>query len=463
LLEPIIKNKKQLSELRAVKETLEFIEVQMPLYIEKIEFNLLDEYINNLEQEIESSNNDKENISGTLRQLEIEKEQLVAQKAALNVDSQILLLRKDIEAETEKRNNKSSQNSLYIKQVEELKLNTDIDECSFYENSKTLQDLHKKFTEELQSLLERKFTYNREVDTSRQKIDSLQSQINSLLNRKNRMSEDLVLARKRLVDILETTEEEIPFAGELIRVKSSEQQWEDSIERLLHGFSMQLLVPEKYSKLANQFIQANDMQARVVYHKVDKRVSTSLVRRTGNINDLMNKIEIKESDYKKWLENYLLERFNYYCTDDLDIFYDCPKAVTSNGLIRNVNRHEKDDRPGKWNKLKYRLGWDNKATILYLQQEKQKEEKEYSRLTAELQKLVPQIDATNRKIQTATQAIQIKVFDEINFKQHAEKITLLSRQVKELEESSDLYKTIVKQIEEVSEKILSSSKKEIPL
>jgi uncharacterized protein YPO0396 len=459
LLEPIIKNKKQLAELREVKETLEFIEGQMPFYIEKIEFTLLDEYIKHLEVEIERNKKDKETVSGELRQLEIEKEQLVAQKAALNVDNQILLLRKDIEAETEKRNKKSSLNSLYIKQAEELKLNTNIDERSFNENSKTLLDLQKKLTEEHQKLLEGKFSYNREIDTSREKIDSLQSKISSLLSRKNRMPEDLVSARKRLIDILETTEEEIPFAGELIRVKPGEQQWEDSIERLLHSFSMQLLVPEKYGKLANQFIHANDMQARVVYHKVDKRASASLVRRTSDINDLVNKIEIKESEYKKWLENYLLERFNYYCTDDLGIFYDCQKAITSNGLLRNVNRHEKDDRPGKWNKLKYRLGWDNKATILYLQQEKQNEEKEYSRLITELQKLIPQIDATDKKVQTVIQAIQVKVFDEINFKQHAEKITLLSRQVKELEESSDLYKTIVKQIEEVSEKILSAGKK----
>lgn len=456
LLEPIVKNKDLLTELRTKKETLEFIEGQMPLYIGMIEFGLLDEYISNLEREIEKAKTDKAVVSALIEQMETEKEQLVAQKALLNVDSQILLLKKDIDSETEKRNRKTSLNNVYCKQAEELKLNTDIDERSFTENFKNLLGLNKTLNDEYQNLSEKKFTYNNKVDNSREKINSLQAQITSLLSRKNRIPDDLIIARKRLVGILETTEEEIPFAGELIKVKSSEQQWEDSIEKLLHSFSMQLLIPEKYSKQANQFIFSNDMQARVIYHKVDKRQSTSLIRRTGDTNDLINKIEVKESDYKKWLENYLLERFNYYCTDNLDIFYDCQKAVTTNGLTRNVNRHEKDDRPGKWNKLKYRLGWDNRATVLYLQQEKQNEEKEYSRLSTERQKLLPQIDLLSKKTQTISLALQVKNFDEINFKQHAEKITLLTRQVRELEESSDLYKTIAKQIEEIKGKLVEA-------
>lgn len=453
LLEPIVKNKDLLTELRAQKENLEFIDGQIPLYISKIELNLLNDYIRNLELEIEKVKTDKTVVSVSLEQMEKEKEQLVAQKASLKIDNQILLLKKDIDTETEKRDRKASLNFAYCERVEVLKLNKTIDEYSFTENLKHLLDLTKILNEEYQNLLESKFSIKNKIDYTSERINSLQVQINSLLSRKNRIPDDLILARKRLVDILETTEEEIPFAGELIKVKSSELQWEDSIEKILHSFSMQLLIPEKYSKQANQFIFSNDMQARVIYHKVDKRQSITLIRRTSDINDLVNKIEVKESEYKKWLENYLLERFNYHCTDDLDIFYDCQKAITTNGLTRNVNRHEKDDRPGKWNKLKYRLGWDNKATILYLQQEKHNEEKEHSRLSIEKQKLLPQIDTLNKKLQTISLAIQIKNYDEINFKQHAESITLLTRQVKELEDSSDLYKTISKQIEEIKNKL----------
>ncbi|MFX4639394.1 hypothetical protein ABTA98_19455, partial [Acinetobacter baumannii] len=81
---------------------------------------------------------------------------------------------------------------------------------------------------------------NIEQESKEIKIENLQQQITSLLARKNRIPDDLINARKRLINILETTEEELPFVGELIKVKITEQLWEDSIEKLLHNFSMQL-------------------------------------------------------------------------------------------------------------------------------------------------------------------------------------------------------------------------------
>ncbi|NJO24746.1 MAG: hypothetical protein HC867_01605, partial [Bacteroidia bacterium] len=287
----------------------------------------------------------------------------------------------------------------------------------------------------------------------------MQQQIISLLARKNRIPVDLINARKRLIDILETTEDELPFVGELIKVKNTEQLWEDSIEKLLHNFSMQLLVPEKFSKAANQFIYNNDMQTKLVYQKVERRPSNSIVRWPADDDALVNKLELKESAHTKWLETTLLDRFNYHCTDDLDVFYGSPKAITSNGLIRNVNRHEKDDRPGRWNKSKYRLGWDNKATIQYLQQQKYEEEKLHTKLSDQIKELTPRITALQAKRQTISNLILIKNYDEINWAQHAEKINDLSKQVQDLKKSSDAYEVINNQLKEVEKQLKQAKEK----
>lgn len=459
LLEPIIKNKQYLSELRTRRELLEFIEVQMPYYMGKIELRLLDEYITNIETESERTRKEKNTVEVELKQLETQKEQLIAQKAALNVDNQIMLLKKDVETETGRRNSKSLLHKSHVQDIELVELSAPTDEISFNENYRKLQQLDKILKKEYEELLEKKFNYNREMDGLKQQINALQSQIDSLLTRKNRIPDDLISARRRLADILEINAEDIPFAGELIKVKANEQLWEDSIERLLHSFSMQILVPEKYSKIANQFIHDNDMRTKVVYHKIDKKFSTSLIRWPNDNNELVNKVEIKEHEYRKWLENYLLERYNYYCTNHLDTFYNCQKAVTSNGMLRNTNRHEKDDRPGRWTKANYRLGWDNKATILFFQQEKHKEQKEYDRLFAESQKLAPLIIDCQNKNQTTSRLLQVKLFDDINFKRHAERIVSLNKDIKDLEESSDAYRLIVEQIEEVNPKIAKTVKR----
>lgn len=459
LLEPVIQNKHKLDELRQKKEKLDFIEEQMPFYLGKIEYGLLEKEIERLELDIETAKKDKELISASVETLDKEKEQLITQRAALNIDSQISLLNKDIDGETEKRNRKTAENARYVQFCEQLKLDTEIDASVFRNNYNKILELNTSIPLEVEKLSEKKLRLKIEQESVGSKIENLQNQITSLLARKNRIPDDLINARKRLIDILETTEDEIPFAGELIKVKATEQLWEDSIEKLLHSFSMQLLVPERFSKAANQFIYSNDMQTKLVYHKIDRRPSNSIVRWPTDSDALVNKLELNESEYTKWLETALLDRFNYYCTDDLEVFYGSPKAVTSNGLMRNVNRHEKDDRPGRWNKSKYRLGWDNKATIQYLQQQKYSEEKLHAKLSDEIKDITPFVTALQVKGQVISNLIQIKNYDDINWTQHAEKINALSKQVQDLKKSSDAYELIVNQIKDVEKQLQAENEK----
>lgn len=459
LLTPVIKNKQTLTELRDKKERLDFVEEQMPFYLGKIEYGLLEKEVERLELDIEIAKKDKDTITESVGKLDKEKGQLIAQKAALNIDSQISLLNKDIDSETEKRNNKSAENARYIKFCSELNLDTDVDAPIFKNNYSKILELNKTLPAEAEKLAEQKLRLKIEQESVESKIENLQKQITSLLSRKNRIPDDLINARARLISILETTEDEIPFVGELIKVKSTEQKWEDSIEKLLHNFSMQLLVPEKFSKAANQFIFNNDMQTKIVYHKIERKPSNSLHRWPTGDDDMINKIELKDTVYQNWLETFLLDRFNYYCTDDLDVFYGSSKAITSNGLLRNVNRHEKDDRPGRWNKSKYRLGWDNKATVHYLQQEKYNQEKLHTELTNKIKELNPSIVALQTKIQSLSNLLQLKNFDDINWTQHAEKITTLNKQVQDLKKSSDAYETIVNQLKEVEKELHDENKK----
>ena len=450
LLGPVINNSERLTDLRKKKEELEFIEEQMPFYLGNIEHSLLEKCINHLEIEIELATKDKGVCVNQIVKLEIEKEQLIVQKANTNVDNQISLLKKDISSESEKRDIKKRYYSEYELFASRLNLNTNIDGTAFKENFERIASLNISLQRESDLLNEKKTRTKIEVEAKEHEITNIQSEITSLLNRKNRLPNELIAVRERLLDLLDAGEDELPFAGELIKVKEEQLGWEDSIEKVLHSFSMQLLVPENYAKQVNQFVYSNNLRTRLVYQKIERRPSFSLVRWPAEEDAMINKIELKSSGiYNEWMENHLLERYNYYCTDDLDIFYGSAKAMTSNGLIRNVARHEKDDRPGRWDKSKYRLGWDNRSTILYLQDEKNRLIKEREILQKSLEAIIPEAKAVTEKLQSVIILAGIKSFDEINWKQHAEKVVSLSLQVKELEKSSDVYNTIVSQLKKV--------------
>jgi uncharacterized protein YPO0396 len=169
---------------------------------------------------------------------------------------------------------------------------------------------------------------------------------------------------------------------------------------------------------------------------------------------LVNKLDIKDSGiYTKWLEHQLVEKFNYHCTDNLEVFHGSSKALTSNGLIRNVNRHEKDDRPNKWSKLKYTLGWDNKETIRLLQLEKQELERQHEQLSGKIRDIIPKLKSLEEKRPWLILIAEIKSFYDIRWQQHAEKIELIDRQIAELVNSSDKYQHIVKQLQVVEEEL----------
>lgn len=459
LLEPVIRQNTKLTEEKANKEKLDFIEQQMQPYLNKIEYGLLEKYIEKLELDTDLAKNEKQLVVSSIDRLNSDKEQLIAQKASLNIDAQISLLNSHVQTETEKLNSKKAANAVYIECCRQLQLDTSLTATVFRTNYDRVTVLNMSVPAEVNKLFEKQVRLKIEQESKEQRIKSLQQQITSLLSRKNRMPDDLVNARERLVHILDASEEEIPFIGELVKVKASEQFWEDAIEKLLHSFAMQLLVPEKFNKAANHFVYNNDMRTRLIYHKIERRLSGSIARWPVENDALINKIDIKETEYTKWLETALLERFNYFCTDDLDVFYGSQKATTSNGLTRNANRHEKDDRPGRWDKSKYRLGWDNRATIQYLQQQKLEEEKSYGKTSADIKDLVPTIAALQAKAATVSDVMKIKNYDDIDWGQHAQRIRELTAQVEELKKSSDAYQVIVKQIETVAKQLDAENKR----
>jgi uncharacterized protein YPO0396 len=458
LLSPIIRNNETLNSERRKKDGLDFIEAQMPFYLDKVENDLLTVDIHRLERETKNSQEEERLISDKLKELEKEKEQYITQKAALNIDSQISILNQTVDFESEKKKSKSDASQVYEKYCRQLGIDIPDDGTTFNFNYNRVEELSKSLPIERENLSEQRVHLKIEQDTANKNIDKIQGQITSLLERRNRIPEDLINARKRLTDILEMTEDELPFIGELIKVSSTEQKWEDAIERLLHNFSMQLLVPQEHIKAANHFIYNNDMQTKLVYQKIERK-SWQALRWNRNPDDLANKLEFKESNYKDWVEASLIERFNYHCTDDLDVFYGSQKAITSNGLIRNINRHEKDDRPGRWNKGKYRLGWDNRETIKYLQQEKKREEETYESIGIKIKQITSNIDMLNNRNSAVTSILQYKVFDEIDWQRHAEKIASLNSQIDKLKSSSNAYALIVEKIEQVEALIKSDNKK----
>ncbi|WP_323824548.1 hypothetical protein, partial [Pseudomonas aeruginosa] len=70
LLAPVIQNKQKLDDLRIKKQKLDFVEEQMPFFLGKIEYELLEKDVDRLVLDIEIAQKDKEFISTSVDTLD---------------------------------------------------------------------------------------------------------------------------------------------------------------------------------------------------------------------------------------------------------------------------------------------------------------------------------------------------------------------------------------------------------
>ena len=84
-----------------------------------------------------------------------------------------------------------------------------------------------------------------------QEIKLQKQEIESLQKRSNQLPSGILDIRNQLVRHLGIREEEIPFVGELLKVRSEDKEWEGALERLLHGFGISMLVPDRYYHLVS--------------------------------------------------------------------------------------------------------------------------------------------------------------------------------------------------------------------
>ncbi|SDD37934.1 ATP-binding protein [Niabella drilacis] len=185
----------------------------------------------------------------------------------------------------------------------------------------------------------------------------LEEELNILLHSKSNIPAHLVQVRKQLCAALKLDTAELPFAGELMQVKPEEQRWLPALEKLLHGFSLRLLVPDQYYKKVTRYLNQTNTGTRLVYYRVLDTFHT-----LAEDDTVFYKLDFHaEHPLSAWVEQQVAQQFSYTCLEDEKPLERYDKAITLNGLIKNRDRHEKDDRPGNNDAGRYVMGWNNEG------------------------------------------------------------------------------------------------------
>jgi uncharacterized protein YPO0396 len=186
--------------------------------------------------------------------------------------------------------------------------------------------------------------------------ETLEKDIEHLHQSRNNIPSHLVQLRKDMCATLKIDVGEILFAGELIQVKPEEQHWQPAIEKLLHSFALRLLVPDKYYKKVTSYVNNNNMRTRLVYYQI-KESALSLYPDEDTVYE---KLDFHPDHHlTEWVQQQIIQHFNYTCVEDEKHLQRYDMAITIEGLIKNRDRHEKDDRSGRNDESRYVMGWNN--------------------------------------------------------------------------------------------------------
>ena len=327
-------------------------------------------------------------------------------------------------------------------------------EAGFYETIRLSRQKLPTIDDELHKLQTERDTFKQEEGRLIATCRALQEEIGSLQQRKSRIpSEDLRL-RAELARTLDIAEDDMPFVGELLKVRESEKTWEGAIERLLRGYGRQLLVTEAHYRQVAGYVDGANLRGRLVYHRVSERRAPPT---TSGLDDnaLIFKLEIKPgSALHDWLKGDLIAHWDYVCCEQIEQFQRERRALSINGQVKSGGaRHEKDDRFALHDRTRYVLGWDNREKIAALKHELQAREHELQGVRSAIQANEQKSDEWKKRQQGLRDLLVFDSYGDLNWRADEQQIDLLQAQQRELEQSANHLQQLQQQLGELGGQI----------
>ena len=420
-------------------------------------YHLLDERLKELEEVLAFAVRQSEAVKQAIDVLREEERQTLNQLEQNKAGQRLQRLEKEKEALEAQVKEAVQALRKFTEWCERLKLTetNPAEEAAYLRIKKEADRADKKLTTEIRNNKEDLFeAQDRQKKADREKR-VLEHELNVLLKSKNNIPAHLIGLRRDLCAELKLDEDDIPFAGELIQVRMEETGWQPALEKLLNPLALRMLVPDKHYKRVNRYVNTTNLKGRLVYN----HVKDIALRQHADEGTVWHKIEFRpEHPLSAWVSQQIIQQYAYSCVENEKALERFEKAITIQGLIKNRDRHEKDDRPQRNDASRYVMGWNN---------EKKREALQWRR-----SQVVQEIEQAEECIQRASRRekhLQEQVFDVKNIRDHGDfksiNVAALQQaihhneeQSAKLKKSSDQLKSLTQQLEEIRTRLRQQEK-----
>lgn len=298
--------------------------------------------------------------------------------------------------------------------------------------------------------------------------DLIADELSSLEQRTSNLPAEQVEVRAQLCHELSLIPDDLPYAGELLDVYAQRAEWRGVAERVLRGFALSLLVPQRHYEAVAEWVNTRRLTirgrggqavgARLTYERVPDRRLPLQPPATGTLS-LADCIEIKDGPFRDYLSAELAKRADHRCATTLEEFRGQRKAVTREGQIRSGERHDKDDRRRVDDPRWWVLGWANERKLAALRAEA--DELEAGRASAAAE--VARITDTRDKIQSQLEALArldgYRTWQQVDFAEAESRAKAHNEERARLESGTTRLAEITKALQLNAEQVTSASKR----
>lgn len=295
----------------------------------------------------------------------------------------------------------------------------------------------------------------------RTEIEEEANQLQFLQQQPGNLPEWLGEIRRRMAEKLELSEDDLPFACELISVGDDQIEWQPAIETVLKRFALTMLVAEEHYRKVSNYVESErlvDSRGRgqkLVYVRItnkDIEKSQSNKLDPAHADSLTRKLRIQESHpLAGWLKSELGKRFDFRCCDNIEQFQRAPGLAITRGrhIKYGIRQHEKDDRAASVDSKRFVLGWDNADRLKELHSSLGDLRNREDKLLNDIIELENASKHVSKQLAACDAVSAFDDFDAINVHQPQAEIEKLEQEQAAIEQSNDAVRLLRERLEEV--------------
>lgn len=197
------------------------------------------------------------------------------------------------------------------------------------------------------------------------RLTGVVDELDAMKRNRSNVGHKLMEARSRIATAAGLPERSLPFAAELMQVRSEHSSWTGAVERVLRPLSTVILVPTAHEVMVTAAVDAHHLGTRIKVTAIPAEMPSP--PKPTSEESLVYKVEVSpgvSASVRDWLHHELSRRFDFPCVETAQELAGLDRGVTRAGQVKRGRRsYEKDDSSRIDDRSRWILGFTNDQKV----------------------------------------------------------------------------------------------------